>query len=204
MQEDKSLEEKAVDIRGKKYVLVQDRVLYFNDKYPDGQITTDAKYHEDIKTWVVKATVFVPARIGKDGSWAVDMETLGRRFTGHSQAVIGEGMVNKTAALENAETSAVGRALAFMGIGVIESIASADEMVKASVAPKTAPGRTGSEDEALRREKAKKDRILANLKRLGKSVKDKGEIAQAVFDLVGLELVPEKYDEIGEALGKLR
>jgi tetrahydromethanopterin S-methyltransferase subunit D len=32
--------------------------------------------------------------------------------------------------LENAETSAVGRALAFMGIGVIDSIASVDEINK--------------------------------------------------------------------------
>ena len=41
-------------------------------------------------------------------------------------------MVNKTSAIENAETSAVGRALGLiMGIGVIESIASADEMNKA-------------------------------------------------------------------------
>jgi hypothetical protein len=40
-------------------------------------------------------------------------------------------MVNKTSALENAETSAVGRACAFAGIGVIDSIASADEVHKA-------------------------------------------------------------------------
>jgi hypothetical protein len=38
--------------------------------------------------------------------------------------------VNKTSALENCETSAVGRALAFMGIGVIDSIASVDEVNK--------------------------------------------------------------------------
>ena len=43
--------------------------------------------------------------------------------------------MNKTAALENCETSAVGRALGFMGIGVIESIASADEVNKAETQP---------------------------------------------------------------------
>jgi len=62
-----------------------------------------------------------------------DIETPDRYFTGYSQAKWGEGMVNKTSALENAETSAVGRALAMLGIGVIDSVASADEMTKAGV-----------------------------------------------------------------------
>lgn len=189
--EDKSLADKAVSIKGKAYVLVQDRVLYFNETYPTGSIKTDVTFYPESKMWSVKATVRIELGVDSPNSF--------REFTGHSQAVIGEGMVNKTAALENAETSAVGRALAFMGIGVIESIASADEMVKAA----TAPGRTET-SETENREKAKKDRIMANLKRLGKSVKTKEEVSQAVFDLVGMELVPEMYDEIGEALGKLK
>ena len=32
---DKQLTNKAIDIKGKKYVLVSDRVLYFNDTYPN-------------------------------------------------------------------------------------------------------------------------------------------------------------------------
>lgn len=112
----KDLTSKAIDIKGKKYVLVSDRVVYFNEQYPNGSIETD--YILDNDTYVVKATV------------KPDVDTT-RTFNGLSQATIGDGMVNKTAALENAETSAVGRALGFMGIGVIESIASADEMHKA-------------------------------------------------------------------------
>lgn len=112
----KSLEEKAVDIKGKKYVLVSDRILYFNEVYTKGAITTELLSNPADTRVVIRATV------SPDGL---------RTFTGHSQAVVGEGMVNKTAALENAETSAVGRALAMMGIGVIESVASADEMRKA-------------------------------------------------------------------------
>jgi len=54
-----------------------------------------------------------------------------RQFNAFSQEVEGEGFINKTSALENAETSAVGRALAMMGIGVIDSIASVDEITKA-------------------------------------------------------------------------
>jgi len=59
-----------------------------------------------------------------------------RMFTGLAQEVVGQGNVNKTAALENAETSAVGRALAMMGIGVLDSIASYDEMQKAGATQK--------------------------------------------------------------------
>lgn len=111
----KDLADKAIDLKGKKYVLVSDRVLYFNDAYKDGSITTELVSTPDAETVIVKATV-------KPN----DKQT----FTGYSQATWGEGYINKTSALENAETSAVGRALAFMGIGVIESIASLDEIHK--------------------------------------------------------------------------
>lgn len=114
----KSLIEKAIDLKGKKYVLVSDRVLFFNDEYPKGYITTELLSQTADKIVVIKATV-IP-----------DVSTPDRKFTGISQAIWGEGMVNKTSAIENAETSAVGRALAFMGIGVIESIASIDEINK--------------------------------------------------------------------------
>lgn len=122
---EKDLKEKAIDIKGKKYVLVADRILYFNENYELGSITTELLSDPTDNRVVVKATV------KPNGDNA---------FTGHSQAVVGEGMVNKTAALENAETSAVGRALAMMGIGVIESIASADEMTKANVEMQSSDG----------------------------------------------------------------
>ena len=119
---DKSLIEKAIDFKGKKYILVADRVLYFNDAYKDGSITTELVSAPDADMVVVKATV-------KPN----DKQT----FTGYSQATWGEGYINKTSALENCETSAVGRALAFMGIGVIESIASIDEINKTTYPART-------------------------------------------------------------------
>lgn len=114
----------TIDIKGKKYVLVSERVLAFNDNFTNGSIETEILSNIDSKTVVVKATV------------TPDTKNASRRFVGHSQAVIGQGMVNTTAALENAETSAVGRALGMMGIGVIESIVSADEMNKSLNAEK--------------------------------------------------------------------
>lgn len=115
------LTRKAIDIKGKKYVLVSDRVIYFNEIYKNGKIETFRALENDMEVF---RAVVIP-----------DVEKPERYFVGHSQATWGDGYINKTSALENAETSAVGRALAFMGIGVIESIASADEINKATTQP---------------------------------------------------------------------
>lgn len=125
-----NLIDKAVDIKGKKYVLVSDRILYFNEKYPNGSIETELVSSPEAQHIIVKAIVSVPMT---DTLGNIIGSAMMRRFTGYSQAKIGDGYINKTSALENAETSAVGRALAMMGIGVIDSIASADEMKKAGV-----------------------------------------------------------------------
>jgi hypothetical protein len=133
------LQDKAIDIRGKSYILVKDRIIAFNEAYPNGMIETKLEWHEGGK-YIVKATV-VP-----------DIAHPERYFTGYSQADESQGMINKTSALENAETSACGRALAMMGIGVIESVASADEMVKAGAATNE-----GKQAAALARTQAKLD-----------------------------------------------
>jgi len=111
------LKDKAIDIKGKKYVLVSDRVIYFNENYPNWSIQTTRETVWDME--IIKAFV-VP-----------DVSEPTRMFTWHSQAKRGDGFINKTSALENAETSAVGRALAMMWIWVIDSIASVDEINKA-------------------------------------------------------------------------
>lgn len=120
-----NLQDKAISIKGKQYILVKDRVVAFNDSYTNGSIITELVENGEQVT--VKATV------------TPDVDKPTRIFTGYSQARWDDktSMVNKSSALENAETSAVGRALAMMGIGVIESLASADEINKAaSAAPR--------------------------------------------------------------------
>lgn len=119
---DKSLKNKAIKIQGKSYVLVSDRINYFNETYPNGSIRTRLISLKD-NTYIIKAIV------------CPDITKPERIFTGYSQAKIGQGMVNQTAALENCETSAVGRSLAMMGIGVIDSIASVDEINKSTSVP---------------------------------------------------------------------
>ena len=121
MTKDKSLQDKAIKIKGNDYVLVSNRILYFNENYKNGSIRTRLVSEPSDQMVVIEAKV-IP-----------DIETPERYFSGFSQAKWGQGMVNTTAALENAETSAVGRALAMMGIGVIDSVASVDEMKKSGV-----------------------------------------------------------------------
>lgn len=124
-----SLQDKAIDIKGKQYVLVADRVIYFNEKYPEGGITTKLVSKPEDDRVVIRATV--------TPDWSMPQ----RKYTAYSQALWGDGYINKTSAIENCETSAVGRALGFMGIGVIDSIASKDEIDKAEIQSKmqTAP-----------------------------------------------------------------
>lgn len=109
-----------IEIKGKKYVLVKDRILYFNETYPNGSITTERLSEWDRE--IFRATV------------TPDLEKPERFFIGYAQAQRGAGFINQSSALENAETSAVGRALAFMGIGVIDWVASVDEINKAESA----------------------------------------------------------------------
>lgn len=106
---------KTINIKGKEYVPVVERVKEAHNLHKDLEIITEiveVATAEDQRTGV-KATI-------KFG---------GKTFTGHSQALYGVGMMGDVA-LEIAETSAIGRALGFANIGLIDGIASADEMRK--------------------------------------------------------------------------
>ena len=101
-----------INIKGKQYAQVKDKIDAFRKLYPDGGITTDMLQFGE--TVVIKATV-------TDGNGAV----LG---TGHAYEREGSTNINKTSYVENCETSAVGRALSMCGIGIMTSVASAEEV----------------------------------------------------------------------------
>ena len=108
----------TIDIHGKTYVMVKDRVIHFNNEYPNGCIRS--KLVDRIDSVVIFEATVIP-----------DVDKPERFFTGHAEEEIGSSQINQTSALENCETSAIGRALAMMGIGVNESFASGDEVANA-------------------------------------------------------------------------
>lgn len=109
---------KTISIKGKEYVPVVERVKEAHKLHNDLQIGTEIVWSggsDATQRVCVKATVTFK----------------GLTFTGHSQAEFGKGIMGDVA-LEVAETSAIGRALGFANIGLLDGIASADEMRKVS------------------------------------------------------------------------
>ena len=108
----------TVNIKGKDYVQVNDRVKAFRSVCPGGVIETEMVYYEGGRV-MFKATI-------KDQ----DDRILA---TGYAEEKEGSTMINKTSFIENCETSAVGRALGFAGIGIDGSMASAEEVATAII-----------------------------------------------------------------------
>ena len=106
-----------VEIHGKQYITVNERVVEFHKLYPNGSIRTDLIEFTD--RFIIKAEV------------CPDVTDRMRIFTGYAYEMVGSSQINKTSALENCETSAIGRALGILGIGIDGSIASADEVENA-------------------------------------------------------------------------
>jgi hypothetical protein len=91
------------------YETVEERIRKFYEAHPDGRIITEnltTTADRSVSTWVVKASIFLTA-----GEQANNLP----KATGLAFEVDGEGMAQKTAALETAETSAIGRCLANAG-----------------------------------------------------------------------------------------
>ncbi len=106
----------STDIKGKDYIMVNQRIKAFRMLFPNGAIETEIVSLDD-GIAVMKATA-------KDETGAV----LG---VGHAYEKEDDNFINKTSYIENCETSAVGRALGMVGIGIDTSVASAEEMQNA-------------------------------------------------------------------------
>lgn len=115
------------------YVEVKDRIIAFLEDYPDGRFQSEVVFHKQWtgEYWDRRDKKF---KVGQCGLIAVK----GRVFRGFTDPLPAEGHswmntpgttpYTEGSEIENAETSAWGRALATMGYGITKSIASKDEI----------------------------------------------------------------------------
>ena len=123
---------KTKNIRGKQYVEVNERIKFFRqeDEYKNWTISTEFTAL-DSEMCVCKCII-------ADTSQRVVA-------TGHAHEERSSSHINKTSYVENCETSAIGRALAMMGIGIDTSIASANEVQDAIAKQEEKPSKNKAE-----------------------------------------------------------
>lgn len=161
-----------VDIKGKAYAQVNDRVMAFRELCPEGGIHTELISNAD-GVCVVQASV---------------SDDQGRILaTGLAYEKEGSTYINKTSYIENCETSAVGRALGFLGIGADDNLCSAEELANA----------------VMSQNKIKKTEADAIVKRMENAGIDS---AKLIYDRFGLssaqQMTYEQYDNLLALLAK--
>lgn len=99
---------KTINLQGKQYAQVIDRLKHFRSTYPEGRIETDLRIENGL--YIVKAYIYIGDKLVS---------------TGHGiKPVKGEFLAEKT------ETRAIGRALGILGIMADGSISSAEEAME--------------------------------------------------------------------------
>jgi len=117
---------KTVNIKGKDYVMINERIKFFreSERYKYWSLESDIISHE-------KGRILIKATIKNQDGKIIS--------TGLAQEKEEDGFINKTSYVENCETSAWGRALGNLSIGIDASIASAEEVQNAMNNPKSRP-----------------------------------------------------------------
>jgi len=109
---------KTINIKGKNYITVNERLKHFRTEPTfDGWQINEQLVHIDEKEGIFKVTIC--------DTKGVEMASA------HSQEYRDSSYINKTSFVENGFTSALGRALGYLGIGIDTSIASANEVQNA-------------------------------------------------------------------------
>lgn len=104
-----------IDVKGKGYIEVNQRIKAFRMLFPMGTIKTSLLADEEGRC-VMRAEIL-------DGDLLLATGTAYEREQ--------SSYINKTSYIENCETSAVGRALGMLGLGIDTSIASKEEVENA-------------------------------------------------------------------------
>ena len=104
----------TVPIKGKQYAIVVERHKHLLQRFPEARFNEEILYHDNDRV-IVKVELYIG-----DTIYSV----------GHAEEFRNSSYINKTSALENASTSALGRCLAAFGLSGSE-FASAEELVNA-------------------------------------------------------------------------
>jgi hypothetical protein len=99
------------------YETVEQRLSRFWKKHTEGRVLTDLVFHDD-RRFIVKAEIYF------------DRDDMTAVASGYAEEIVGASPVNRTSALENGETSAIGRALANCGFASEGKRPSRSEMEK--------------------------------------------------------------------------
>jgi hypothetical protein len=80
------------------YETVELRLRRLYTKFPEARVLTDLVFHDE-RRFIIKAEVYLST------------DDLSPVATGYAEEIVGASPVNRTSALENGETSAIGRAI---------------------------------------------------------------------------------------------
>ncbi len=147
----------TVNIKGKKYSTVNERHKHLLEYFPEARFNEEVLFH-DADRVIMKTELYI-----SDTIYAV----------GHAEEFRNSSFINKTSALENCSSSALGRCLAAFGLSGSE-YASAEELVNAlnnqSTNSQSTTKKVSIEDEIKKQTtKTKLTALFTNWKRNGNS-----------------------------------
>ena len=171
------------------YETVDDRLHRFKQEYPDSRIVTTLLHHDDVRV-VFKAEVWRYAWITHDGERPM---LCPPDAVGHAEEWRAGKPINENWALEVGETSAVGRALANLGVSPRGARPSIEEMGKRAREPAPAhPALKSVPDKQARIDEARK-------------IIDEPPPERPPRDMVDTEWVKSELEKLkGDARGKAR
>jgi hypothetical protein len=131
------------------YDTVETRLARFWEAHPNGRVLTKLEFHDE-RRFIVYSEIYF------------DREDHTPVATGYAEEIVGASPVNRTSALENCETSSIGRSLANCGFASLGKRPSKEEMEKVqrySEEPRkpvkeAEPARVYSEEEIAKATKA--------------------------------------------------
>jgi hypothetical protein len=149
----------TVDIKGKSYTQVSTRINVFRKYFPTASIETLITYNDDIRV-IIQTKISLNDRV---------------IATGYAEEVRGDGnYINQTSAVENCETSSIGRALSNLGLGGSEYASSFE--VTSAIAKQEQIKQTANQQSYQQQKQYQNQKDFSTIINSGLQVIDNGEI----------------------------